>query len=73
MRDGSAPRLPVLRARSAGARPAVGEIVEQNLDRDGAVESSIARLIDLAHPATANEGTNLVVAQAGTGGQGQGW
>ena len=43
----------------------VREGLEHNLERDLAVECGISRLIDLAHPAFADEGGHVVVAEAG--------
>ena len=40
--------------------------LRQDLDRDGPVEARVARLVDLAHPARADEGADLVRAEQGT-------
>ena len=47
-----------------------GELVGQDLDRDVALQPRVARPVDLAHPARAERGEDLVGAEAGTGRQG---
>ena len=44
-----------------------GEAVRQDLDRDVAIELRVARAIDLAHAAGANDRDDLVGAEAGAG------
>ena len=39
----------------------------QHLDRDGAVQSGIGGLVDLAHPPCAKGGVDLVGAEGGAG------
>ena len=52
LRDRRAPR-----ARSArGSCGSLGELRRQDLDRDGAIEARVARLVDLAHAAGAGGG-----------------
>ncbi len=46
-----------------------GERVRQDLDRDGAVETGIAGLVDLAHTAGTDRALNLVGTEARAGGQ----
>ena len=47
----------------AGVR-IVGDVRGQDLDRDGAIESRVARLVDLAHPARADLRRQLIRADA---------
>ena len=49
-----------------------GECVGQDLDRDDAIEPRVARLVDLAHAAGADEREDFVGAEAGAGGQSHG-
>ena len=44
--------------------------IDQDLDGHRSIEPRVARLIDLPHPARADERDDLVVAQAGAGSQG---
>ena len=44
----------------------VGEMLRQNFDRDGAIQASVARPIDLAHPACPERSGHLVRAEPGT-------
>ena len=37
-----------------------GEMWRQHLDRDGAIKARIERLVDFAHPASADARTNLI-------------
>ena len=47
-----------------------GQRVGEDLDRDGAVEARVARLVHLAHAARADRGGDLVGAEAGAGWRG---
>ena len=46
-----------------------GEALGQDLDRDGAIEARVARLVDLAHAARADRRRDFVRAEASAGGQ----
>jgi len=45
------------------------DVVREHLDRDDAVEARIARLVDLAHAADADDGENLVRPESFPGGE----
>jgi hypothetical protein len=47
-----------------------GERCRQDLDRDEAIEPRVARLVDLAHTALAEERHDFVGAEAGAGSEG---
>ena len=47
----------------------IPEGLGQHLERDAPVELGISRLIDLAHPAFTDEGTDLVRSDLGAGTQ----
>ena len=69
----SAPRSCAPRGRTAARSFGVGEYVDrQDLDRDGAIEPRVARLVDLAHAAGADGGDDLVRAESGAWGDGRG-
>ena len=46
-----------------------GEVRRQDLDRDGAIETRVARLVDLAHPARAERRHDFVRTESRTGGE----
>jgi hypothetical protein len=48
-------------------------VCRQDLDCDGAIESRVARAIDLTHAARTNRGQNLVGAETGAGNEGHRW
>ena len=59
---------PALRARSApAARDRAAKSRRQDLDRDVAIEPRVARAIDLAHSAGAEQRDDVVEAEAGAG------
>ena len=66
LRDRPRLALEALRALRASAARCGG----QHLDRDGALEPRVARLVDLAHPARAERREDLVGAEPGPGGEG---
>ena len=45
----------------------IRQVIDQDLDRDGSIESRIVGLEDLSHSPGADERQDLVVAQAGAG------
>ena len=45
------------------------DCARQDLDRDGAIQARVARLVDLAHSAGADWREDLVRAEASSGGQ----
>ena len=59
-RDG--PRLDLEAGEGAGIAP---NVVRQNLDGDVAPEPRVPRPVDLAHPARAERGEDLVGAETG--------
>ena len=61
-RDRLAPR-----ARTAARSSGSARVRRQDLDRDGAVEPRVARLVDLAHAAGAERRDDLVGAEARAG------
>ena len=46
-----------------------GERLGQDLDRDNAIETRVARFVDLAHAARAERRDDLVRAETGAGGK----
>ncbi len=70
-------RMCELRDRAGLAIEAFAELrigrerLRKDLDRDRAIEPRVARFVDLAHPARADGGKNLVRAEAGAGAEGQ--
>ena len=57
-------------AESFGSiRTLVARVGAQDLERDGAIQASVARAIDLAHAAGAERGEDFVGTEAGAGGQ----
>jgi hypothetical protein len=57
--------------RARLAREAFRELGRRDLDGDVAIESRVARAIDLAHAAFTDGGKDLVRTEAGTGAQRQ--
>ena len=47
-----------------------GDMLGEDLDGDRAIEARVMRFVDLAHPAGANGGDDLVGAEARTGADG---
>ena len=57
-------------ALEAGAQIlALGDVFRQDLDGDGAVEASVARLVDFAHSSSADRGEDFVGAEFVAGGE----
>ena len=58
-------------ALKAATRVGIGrDVGRKDLDRHGAIEPRVARLVDLPHPARPDRRDDLVRPQAGTGGDG---
>ena len=68
--DGSAPRRRALRDRSARRSCGIGgNVLGQDLDRDGAIEAGVAGFVDLAHAAGTERRDDFVRAEASAGSQ----
>jgi hypothetical protein len=62
------PRLALETFAQSGVAP---DMVGQHFDRDGAIQSCIARSVHLAHPAGTEDGHNLVRSESDTGSKGR--
>ena len=52
------------------SRPPIRTSRRQHFDGDGAIESGVTRLVDLAHPSGPKSGDNLIRTEAGSRSQG---
>ena len=51
------------RYRTGLAVESRGELIVYDLDRYGAIEATVSRLVDVAHPAGTEQANNLIPAQ----------